>query len=224
MKCRQSFYLFFIFLLFFGSCSTSGRKTGVAQKKKSCTVSQRDRSACENQINTANKPKGQLKKTEKIEYVDQHMEPIALLVHDHIDPLPEWKYLDSEGLDFSIESLENLNRYLDQLRKNKKDETVDWNKVVLRLGAYVGEVVRKAGEHNQKNWHWVTYEEATKNASLKGIPKQLGSAIILYEENGGFCFPLAKVVKYLNNGEEEDLIFFAKIMAKGLDKIDQTSK
>ncbi|MFA6552537.1 MAG: hypothetical protein WCT19_03505 [Candidatus Paceibacterota bacterium] len=65
-------------------------------------------------------------------------------------PTPLKEFLDAKKLDFSIESLKNVDLYLDQVRKNRESLTEDQLvKIVARCGAYCGEVIRKNSKKNQ---------------------------------------------------------------------------
>jgi len=65
--------------------------------------------------------------------------------------------LNQSKLDFSLESLKEVNAYLEKVRSTKEVES-SWNRVVLRTGAYVGEVIRK--NDAKANWQWLDYESA----------------------------------------------------------------
>ena len=124
------------------------------------------------------------------------------------------EHLDRRRLDFSVESLKHVNDYLEAIRKDKDVETqgVTRAKVVLRAGAYVGEVIRKNDKKVQ--WRWVDYEGAkqVEPKLFESFGKRIATAAVLYDGNKGFVFPLAKVEKYLNNGAEDDVYFFAKVI------------
>ena len=123
------------------------------------------------------------------------------------------EHLDRRRLDFSVESLKHVNDYLEAIRKDKDVETqgVTRAKVVLRAGAYVGEVIRKNDKKVQ--WRWVDYDGARQvEPKFENFGKTIATAAVLYDGNKGFVFPLAKVEKYLNNGAEDDVYFFAKVM------------
>jgi len=58
------------------------------------------------------------------------------------DPTPGADKLDSSKLDLSLASLAHVDDYLDAIRTRKLDER-DKAVIVLRCGAYVGEVIRQ---------------------------------------------------------------------------------
>src|SRR5215475_13343381 len=124
------------------------------------------------------------------------------------------EHLDRRRLDFSVESLKHINDYLEAIRKDKDVEKqgVTRAKVVLRAGAYVGEVIRK--NDNKVQWRWIDYEGAkqVEPKLFESFGKTIATTAVLYDGNKGFAFPLAKVEKYLNNGAEDDVYFFAKVI------------
>ena len=123
------------------------------------------------------------------------------------------EHLDRRRLDFSLESLKHINDYLGTIRKDKEIEKlgVTRAKVVLRAGAYVGEVIRK--NDNKVQWRWVDYDGARQvEPKFENFGKTIATAAVLYDGNRGFALPLAKVDKYLTNGAEDDVYFFAKVM------------
>jgi hypothetical protein len=129
------------------------------------------------------------------------------------------QHLDRRRLDFSVESLKHVNDYLEAIRKdyleaNRKDKNAEtqWIKVVLRAGAYVGEVIRK--NDTKVQWRWIDYEGAkqVEPKLVESLGKTVATVAVLYDGNKGFVFPLAKVEKYLNNGAEDDVQLFARVI------------
>jgi hypothetical protein len=121
------------------------------------------------------------------------------------------EHLDRRRLDFSVESLRHVNEYLEGIRKEQAVER-QWAVVVLRAGAYVGEVIRR---NDQKvRWRWIDYEGAkqVEPKLFESFGRRIATAAVLYDGNKGFVFPLAKVEKYLNNGAEDDVYLFAKVI------------
>ncbi len=120
-------------------------------------------------------------------------------------------FLNQSRLDFSIESLSHVDEYLEEIRKDKEVKQ-DWNRVVLRCGAYVGEVLRR-NDTNTK-WTWIGYDDAVRvlPKSFSSIPKSIATIAILINGKSGLTFPLAKVEKYLVNGNEDSVKFFAEVM------------
>src|SRR5262249_34835785 len=121
------------------------------------------------------------------------------------------EHLDRRRLDFSVESLKHVNEYLEAIRKDKEVEK-DWTRTVLRAGAYVGEVIRRNDKKVQ--WRWIDNEGAkqVEPKLFESFGRTVATAAVLYDGKKGFVFPLAKVEKYLNNGSEDDVYFFAKVI------------
>jgi hypothetical protein len=121
------------------------------------------------------------------------------------------EHLDRRKLDFSPMSLKHVNEYLEAIRKTKDVEKT-WNRTVLRVGAYVGEVIRR--NDAKVKWRWIDFEGArmVNPKSFDSFGKSIATAAVLYDGNDGFAFPLAKVEKYLNNGAEDDVYFFAEVI------------
>ena len=119
------------------------------------------------------------------------------------------EHLDRRKLDFSLASLKHVNEYLEAVR-GAKDVEKTWNRTVLRAGAYVGEVIRK--NDVKVKWQWLDYEGAKmiNPRAFESFGKSIATAAVLYDGKDGFAFPLAKVEKYLNNGAEDDVYFFAE--------------
>ena len=70
------------------------------------------------------------------------------------DPTPGSELLDTARLDFSIESLGFVDDYLEQMRSRQLEEGgEDYCKLVLRCGAYVGEVILRNA--SGKTYHWL---------------------------------------------------------------------
>lgn len=57
------------------------------------------------------------------------------------------------------------------------------------------------------------YDEALRlEPSLSAFGKNLGSIALLWDGKTGICSPLAKVGKYLENGSEDSVKFFAQVI------------
>jgi hypothetical protein len=128
------------------------------------------------------------------------------------DPTPGTELLDPSRLDFTVESLAFVDDYLDQMRQRQLVEgTEEYCKLVLRCGAYVGEVILRNA--NGKTYHWLDYKGALKiNKMIADFGEDMGSAAVLWNGADGLTFPLAKIQKFLDNGREDSVHFFAKVM------------
>lgn len=131
------------------------------------------------------------------------------------DPTPGTELLYPARLDFTVESLGFVDDYLEQMRARGLEEGGDdYCKLVLRCGAYIGEVIRRNAKN--KAYHWLDYKGGLLiNKSIANFGESLGGAAILWDSATGLSFPLAKVQKFLDNGREDSVQFFAKaILAK----------
>ena len=126
------------------------------------------------------------------------------------DPTPGAELLDAARLDFSLDSLGLVDDYLDRMRQQQLEDEA-YGKVVLRCGAYVGEVILRNAKN--KTYHWLDYKGALRiNKSIADFGESLGSAAVLWDSATGLTFPLGKVMKFLDNGREDSVQFFAKVM------------
>ena len=129
------------------------------------------------------------------------------------NPTPGSELLDSSKLDFSLESLGVVNQHLEVMRQKNLDGEL-FIKFIFRCGAYVGEVIRRNAK--DKKYHWLDYKEAAKlNKTVAGLKEDLGTVVILWDSKDGFSFPFGKVIKYLQNGSEDSVKFFAQFLISG---------
>jgi hypothetical protein len=127
------------------------------------------------------------------------------------DPTPGGAVANASA-DYTIGSLGAIDDHLDNVRQLPLDGQA-MIKFVLRCGAYVGEVVRR--QCATKTWHWLSYEDAVGvDQTLASFGQSLGTIAVLWDGNG-FCFPLGKVVKFLENGREDSVKFFAQAICAG---------
>lgn len=145
----------------------------------------------------------------RLNYADQEFSDLSLLLlRDHENPTFRRELLDERHLDFSVDSLKHLDAYLEQLHAAPPQDQDDLVRIVLRCGAYVGEVIRK---NSPRRMNWVTFQEASKHSDfVKGLGLSLGTAGILWKESGTMYFPLAKICKFIENGNEDSVYFFAR--------------
>lgn len=143
-------------------------------------------------------------------YANEEFSDLSLmLTQDDQNPTYKRELLSPEKLDFSLESLRHIDEYLEHIRKHPP-EGDDFLRLVLRCGAYVGEVMRK---HSNKLLHWVSYEEAAEHfESARKLEYTVASAGILFHEPETMSFPLGKVCKVIENGKEDSVYSFAKVL------------
>ena len=145
-------------------------------------------------------------------YINRELYEISfMLVQDSESPTYKRELLDEGKMDFSVESLKHLDEYLQAIHV-APPQGKDLGGVVLRCGAYVGEVIRK---NSPNKWNWVAFGEAAKHSNyVKGLGDSMGTAAILWSDPKNICFPLAKICKFIENGNEESVYFFARVICR----------
>jgi hypothetical protein len=148
----------------------------------------------------------------KPKFQDSGLEGLAdMFRSEPEDPTPGAAFLDSNRLDFSVASLAVVDDHLEKMRGEELRGKARI-KYVLRCGAYVGEVIRQKSPSPQE-WHWLNYDDAVQiDSKLARQGKVLETIVALWDGNKGLCFPLAKVVKFLENGREDSVKFFAEVL------------
>ena len=121
--------------------------------------------------------------------------------------------LPRERLDGSLSSLHLVDKYLNYVHRNRKKVTEDeWYATVLWCGAYVGEVIRHAREGE---FRWIDYNDYIKDhpdlTSL--IPQRtVATCGLLLNSRGGMSMPLNKVARFIEDGPENSVQFFADVI------------
>ena len=115
-----------------------------------------------------------------------------------------------QKMDYSVESLKHLDAYLDLLRRRRSEiKGQDYTNTVLAAGSYLGEVIRRNSERKYK---WVNYQDYfpkyPKIAAL--VPEGLGSGAVLANESGQMTMPINKIIRYLEEGPENNTHFYAQ--------------
>ncbi len=147
-------------------------------------------------------------------YADREFSDLSIMLcHDRENPTYKRELLDEKTLDLSLESLRHVDAYLEALHGKPPEDEDQTVRVVLRCGAYVGEVIRKKSPDKM---HWVAFKEAARySAFAKRLGYSLGTLGILWRDTENMCFPLAKVCKFLENGSEDGVYFFARMILEG---------
>lgn len=141
------------------------------------------------------------------QYQDQALAELAVMFFNNEgDPTFGVELLDPSKLDFSVDSLRLVDDYLEAVAARDRSD-IDYYKVVLRSGAYVGEVIRR---NSSPVYHWLDYEEAVRVDPRVGSfgGKSLALMAVLWSGTG-CTFPLNKVTKFLQNGREDSTHFYA---------------
>jgi hypothetical protein len=128
-------------------------------------------------------------------------------------PFPKW--LKQRALDYSLDSLHVLDRYLDHLHANaEKIEDQQYTNVVLAAGCYVGEVMRRL---TGDKYEWVNYEDYfPHHPELGDVPEGPGTGAVLVSPDGqSMRMPLNKIARYLEEGPENSTHFFVAAELSG---------
>ncbi|MGV7224185.1 MAG: hypothetical protein ACQ9MH_22020 [Nitrospinales bacterium] len=146
----------------------------------------------------------------KPKFIDQEYSELALmLAQDDENPVYMREIIDAGKLDYSINSLKHIDECLEIIRNDPPDGN-EFLRLVLRYGAYVGEVIKR---NSKKEHHWVEHKEAAKFSKMfKGFEESISTAGILWRDNEVMCFPLGKICKYIENGREDSVYFFSKVI------------
>ena len=116
-----------------------------------------------------------------------------------------------EKLDFSLESLKHIDDYLEAIHNEPPAEDEEIIKIAIRTGSYVGEVIRK----NTNQFDWLEYKQAAKvDSMVKQLGMQLGTMAILWQEPNNILFPFSKILKYIENGNEDSVYAFGMGVAQ----------
>ncbi len=145
---------------------------------------------------------------------NQPFEDLSLMLWQYdSDPTYMCDFLVEQKLDFTLESLKHIDEYLEEIRSNIPDDEEQMFKLVLRTGAYVGEVIRK---NSNNMFHWLEYKQALKaNKAVGQFGMQLGTMAVLWQEPDHVLFPFGKILKYIDNGSEDSTYAFAYIVTHG---------
>jgi hypothetical protein len=118
--------------------------------------------------------------------------------------------LQPQWFDFSLESLYYIDSYLmsvfafyDELEEKQIENTI-W-----AVGFYAGEVIRRQSD---KTYRWKNWEEffPKQNADLQERYFQtMGTTAVLVARDNSFILPICRVIKFLKEGPENSLHFFA---------------
>lgn len=138
-----------------------------------------------------------------------------LLIRDDANPTWKRELLDEKQLDYSLESLRHLDTYLEAVHGERPQSEEELNRVVMRCGAYVGEVIRK---HSSVKLDWAAFKEAAKFSSyVNDAGYSAGTAGILWSDATTMCFPISKVGKLVENHSEDSVFGFARVILQQLE-------
>jgi hypothetical protein len=132
--------------------------------------------------------------------------------------------LNRKLLDGTLESLHEVDRYLFHLHKNRATLLgKDIHTTLLRTGAYVGEVIRHAAPAGE--FEWVDYNDyLPKHPELqKLIPlRTTATCAFLVHCSGAMSMPINKVARFIDEGSENSVHYFAVCDLKRVEKRGST--
>ena len=133
----------------------------------------------------------------------------ALIRNDDI-AFPE--ELNRDQLTFSVKSLKHVDDYLTYLFENRPERMGrDWVNTILWGGAYVGEIIRR---NSVRPYNWVDFDdwirEYPEQVKILGDRRDLQVCAFLTPGKGAFTLPLNKVHKFIENGQEDSVQFYAE--------------
>lgn len=136
-------------------------------------------------------------------FEDHALHELALRIHsDNEHPTFLRELLAEKDLDFSLESLKKIDDYLTVVRK-EPPEDADIYRVILRVGAYVGEVFRN---HCPNDYHWLRYGEAIKVVKyLEYRENAISTCCVLWKPAISLVFPLDRVSRIIEGDGENNL-------------------
>ena len=119
--------------------------------------------------------------------------------------------LVGRSCDYTLTSLKAVDEYLTYLHEHRPEQMgAEWVKAVLWGGAYVGEVVRR---NAPREYNWADFDvflrEYPETTQLLGDEKQLGFCALLTAGGGGFTSPINKTLRFICNGPEDSVYFYA---------------
>lgn len=117
--------------------------------------------------------------------------------------------IDRGALDYSLESLHALDRYLDYLHEHTDEiEDQEYVNTVLAAGCYLGEVIRRTAP---VEYRWVNYADYFPNhpALAKMVQEGVGTAAVLVAVTAAMTMPLNKIARYIGEGPENNTHFYA---------------
>ncbi len=110
---------------------------------------------------------------------------------------------DGVNLDYSIDTLEFVDEFLEKFRNQLKVD--DFAETIFVAGCYVGQVMVV-----NANGNWVTNHDAMLPNEVQMMP------IIVELPNKVFCDPIAKAFKRFAHGESDNLVFFYNMFTQDL--------
>lgn len=116
-----------------------------------------------------------------------------------------------DKLDLSLASLKFVDKYLKHLHRHVESLLEEeWQSTVLYGGAYVGEVIRNETDNY---YRWIDYDDymADYPDMRAMIPERtVATCAFLIDDDGNMSMPLNKIARFIDEGEENSVHFFAQ--------------
>ncbi|HEU0098057.1 MAG TPA: hypothetical protein VFQ67_04705 [Allosphingosinicella sp.] len=127
------------------------------------------------------------------------------------ESLPFADKLNSSKLDYSVASLDAVDRYLEHVHRNNGQlKDLDEEIVVVWGGCYLGEVIRR---NSARGYVWEKYASyAEKHPQVRQVIPEAttGTMILLSDSHGRMTLPLNKVGRFIFEGPSNNLRFYAE--------------
>lgn len=144
-------------------------------------------------------------------FVDEAFAELAqMLTEDERQPTYGREWLDRQQLNYSLLSLKHVDTYLARVHAAPPSDQEKF-RIVLRGGAYVGEVMRRS----LPEFHWVEFNEGARHSdALASMGPGWGTAAVLWNAKKDLMFPLGKVGKFIENGQQDSVFSFADLLIR----------
>jgi hypothetical protein len=117
--------------------------------------------------------------------------------------------IDVSALDYTIESLHLLDKYLEAVRAGRALLPAQtYTNTVMAAGSYLGETIRR---NAHRKYEWTNYSDYFPNHPklMNMISEGLGSAAVLVSEKGAMTMPINKIIRFIEEGPENNTHFYA---------------
>ena len=118
--------------------------------------------------------------------------------------------LRRDAMDLTLASLKHVDAYLSYLHHNKtRIVEQEWHNTVLYGGAYIGEVIRN---ETNNHYRWIDYNDyMPDHPDMQSLipERSTPTCAFLVDDHDRMSMPLNKVARFINEGEENSVHYFA---------------